>query len=403
MNEKKRQRRRELGSIGGSGDFDAAPQLGGTVDVAHGPYRESLPVGEMSVADVRRRFQDQLDIHPDAVALVDGHEVGDATRLRAGQMLMFVRPAGEKGVQLPLVSLPKRVRRSRSTKPSPVVTIEDAVARVALPEGAAGSLPLPDLLRQLSAPFPDTRDVVLPDGVKAVRETANGFIVVHQLPPSVYGFRWIAPDSEVPYGAGARYRGVRLALPYVVTLAVFERARGQLPKLSHRNECFFLNEPLDRRGLETDLRYPALLNCSKFPPGETRPLAWICTQNLKVPEPAAPKTLDGSLRSGLTALLRHLLESAFNYSSEHHELNSWFSETVAAGVDPRLGSVEDWEQASAQDPLFVLEVPWLSTGHTLGATLERLAGRRRRRVQTAHDLARLILNASASSPQAGGR
>jgi hypothetical protein len=51
----------------------------------------------MNVSEVRRRFQDRLDIHPEAIALLDGNPVDDTTRVGAGQMLMFVRPSGEKG------------------------------------------------------------------------------------------------------------------------------------------------------------------------------------------------------------------------------------------------------------------------------------------------------------------
>ena len=69
----------------------------GTVVVTHGIYRSELPVGEMSVAQVRGRFRDQLDIHPQATALLDGIPADEHTTLRAGQTLTFVRPSGEKG------------------------------------------------------------------------------------------------------------------------------------------------------------------------------------------------------------------------------------------------------------------------------------------------------------------
>ena len=75
-------------------DYGATP---GTVVVTHGIYRNELPVGEMSVAQVRTRFRDQLDIHPEASALVDGRHADENTALRAGQTLTFVRRAGEKG------------------------------------------------------------------------------------------------------------------------------------------------------------------------------------------------------------------------------------------------------------------------------------------------------------------
>ena len=71
---------------------------GGAVTVTHGPYREQLPLGGMSVAQVRARFRDRFDIDPTSQAIVDGHEVSDDTVVRSGQMLMFTRRAGEKGL-----------------------------------------------------------------------------------------------------------------------------------------------------------------------------------------------------------------------------------------------------------------------------------------------------------------
>jgi hypothetical protein len=65
--------------------------------VMHGPYAENLPVGGMSVGQVRTRFRTRFDIHPDAQAIVDGHEASEDTILQPGQLLAFVRFAGEKG------------------------------------------------------------------------------------------------------------------------------------------------------------------------------------------------------------------------------------------------------------------------------------------------------------------
>jgi len=84
---------------GGGGDFDAQPL--GNVTVAHGVYRMDVPIREMSVAELRQRMADQLDIHPDSVAMLDGRHVGDETTVRAGQRLTFVRRAGEKGAPRP--------------------------------------------------------------------------------------------------------------------------------------------------------------------------------------------------------------------------------------------------------------------------------------------------------------
>ncbi len=99
MRERKSEHRPLVDPGTGDGFFDDAGTTTGTVVVSHGPYRETLPAAEMTIRDVRRRFRDHLDIHPQAVAMLDGEEVDDATRLRAGQMLMFIRPSGEKGAR----------------------------------------------------------------------------------------------------------------------------------------------------------------------------------------------------------------------------------------------------------------------------------------------------------------
>jgi hypothetical protein len=101
--EKKRDTRRALvgTAAGPMGDpsLDPTEELGGLVTVSHGPYAETLPVGGSTVAEVRRRFRDRLDIDPGAVAVVDGREVGEDHRVRAGELCTFVRRAGEKGAR----------------------------------------------------------------------------------------------------------------------------------------------------------------------------------------------------------------------------------------------------------------------------------------------------------------
>jgi hypothetical protein len=101
MQERSREQTRTRHSSGQPGSlFDDGPQdgAGGLVTVVHAPYAEALPVGEMSIAMVRDRFRDRLDIHPEAVAFVDGNPAGDDTIVHEGQRLMFMRPAGEKGI-----------------------------------------------------------------------------------------------------------------------------------------------------------------------------------------------------------------------------------------------------------------------------------------------------------------
>ena len=92
-----RERTSTAGGLGGI--FDDNHEPGGLVTVAVGPYVERLPLGHSTVAQVRARFGLRFDIDPRTQAVLDGHEVGDETVVRTGQVLMFVHKSGEKGAR----------------------------------------------------------------------------------------------------------------------------------------------------------------------------------------------------------------------------------------------------------------------------------------------------------------
>jgi hypothetical protein len=269
--------------------------------------------------------------------------------------------------------------------------IEGAEVVATSPEGKTARMPLEAFLAKIAPRQMDTGDVVLPDGVKAVIPGGSAVIWVYECPPQPHSLLWIAGDSTAQFGKGTRYRTVRLSLPYLIVLAVFEAGDGGQLVLSGANECFFRVAPL--KSLDDKLLFPALLNCSKFTPPEGRPLSWICTQYLDYARLA--REPDPARRMGASfAALRHcLLETGFNYSSEHHEGASWFG--AARGVDPRISTVENWQAATEQDPLFALEVPWLPTGLTVRQMAERIfqnLGAHRNGFASATALARVVFH-----------
>lgn len=71
-----------------------------TATVVSGPYAQQVLIGPdgNSVAELRRRNQARLDLDPQSIAVVDGHEVSEDTVIHAGQLVMFTHRAGEKGV-----------------------------------------------------------------------------------------------------------------------------------------------------------------------------------------------------------------------------------------------------------------------------------------------------------------
>jgi len=206
--------------------------------------------------------------------------------------------------------------------------------------------------------------------------------------------QWIASNSPAPFGRKAIYRTVRIALPYLVVLAVFVPGRGNRIQLNGFNECFFRQAPLKNPAIDT-LFYPALLNCSKFDPPDGRPLSWICTQKLNFNSISSQPDDNTRMRTALRALLHALLETGYNLSSEHHEASSWFTESVS--IDPRIATIERWVRQTEIDPLFVLDVPWLKTGLTLDQVIERafdilLASQPE--IKSAGDIQRILFNHS---------
>ena len=293
--------------------------------------------------------------------------------------------------------------RKKPGEPATVerVIFEGETVTATSPEGTTASMPITGLIERLAPQRMDTLGVVLPDGVKCVLPIPGGTVLVKEVKPRVHPMRWIAADSPVPYGPSASYREVTIALPYTIVVAVFENQEGGMTRLGRSSECFFSNQSLDREGLDTQLSYPALLNCSRFPALPAHPLSWICVEHLPHQDLRGAESATDGYRLGLAALLEHLFGAAFNLSSDANELASWFSETVRAGVDERLSSVEAWEQATREDPLFALEVPWLPTGHTLREVAQRIVDARgagSRPCRTTRDLGRIVFQNETSDP-----
>jgi len=352
---------------------------GGMLTVEYGVFREQLPLGGRPVAELRRIVGPRFDIDRRAIVIVDGNPVDDETVVQAGQEVRFMHFSGQKG-QLFFQELLSEAadalhtgsghRRLGLRKSAPRITIEGGLVETTTPEGRTATMPLEDLLAQLDRSGPGGQDfsnIMMPDGVKWVSSRAGYTVLVHQTPPGVHNLKWIAPDSKARHGKGTTYRQVRIALPYVIVFAVFETHADGKPLISDANECFFRTLPLCSP--DDDLNYPALLNCSKFGLA-TRPLSWICTQHLVRTELPADAGINDRVRNGLGDLMRCLFSAGFNYSSEDHELSSWFTESTH--VDPRVSTIERWEEATRKDPMFVSEIPWLEVDRSVRSVADRI-------------------------------
>jgi hypothetical protein len=283
------------------------------------------------------------------------------------------------------------------------VTIQGGQVEARLSEGVTATMDLPDLVQLLAPPAMSTAGVVLPEGVRMMFSTRRMSIFIWELVPQVYRVKWIGKDSKVPFGMPgheARYEFRRLALPYLIIVAVFARdPRGRLV-LTGRNEAYFRTAPL-ADGTDR-LLFPALLNISKFPRGcaAEHSLAWICTQHTNLAGLAGTADDNRRLRESLQALKHTLMDTGFNYSSEHHELTSYWS--LSARRIPQVADLDRWEALSREDPLFTLTVPWLPAriGRkplTVNLLAERIMaqGGPDTPIATSADLARLVFNGRA--------
>lgn len=233
------------------------------------------------------------------------------------------------------------------------------------PEGNKASMPLADWLAKVSPPLINCGEHILPDGIKAITTRGAWTIAVYEASPRVLNLKWITENSQSPYGTGATYRNVRIAVPYMLLLASFIR-HNQYPsgiRLSGHNECYFRTEPLAK--WNEKLCYPSMLNVSKFPGG--KPLTWICTQHVDFSPLLASKQ---PIVDGIKTLIQCMIGTGFNLSSESHEGNSWF--TACKDVDERISTVKNWEKATTNDPLFVLDVPWKPTGFSLTQVVDKM-------------------------------
>jgi hypothetical protein len=84
---------------GGAPSSEEEPEATPTgVQVIWGAMAQQMELSGMSVGDAHVLLQQAFNLAPEVTALVDGRLATGDHRLVSGQVLEFVRPAGEKGV-----------------------------------------------------------------------------------------------------------------------------------------------------------------------------------------------------------------------------------------------------------------------------------------------------------------
>jgi hypothetical protein len=268
--------------------------------------------------------------------------------------------------QLPLIPLAEEI-------------IEIAGQEVTLKRGRAivVKAALADFLDSLAqqqscATFPDGSP--LPDGVRFVHQRGTATVVVLELFPQVREVQWISNLSPQPFGPRTQYEPVTLAFPYIVIFVLFQSGC-----LTGFQQLFYRAEAISS---ENDaLFFPNLLNVSE---GYGQK-CWLCLANMT-------DVSQLPWNKKVHKVLEHVWEAGFNKSSEHFEKNSYWQKTTAARLDLRLNSVESWQAATKEDPLFMLKVKWKPAGLTVGQVVESMlaAGYGAAAIKSSSDLITLI-------------
>ncbi len=242
---------------------------------------------------------------------------------------------------------------------------------------------LDSLAQQQSwATFPDGSP--LPDGVRFIHQRGAATVVVLELFPQVREVRWISSVSPQPFGPKTQYQPVTLAFPYIVIFVLF-----QAGCLTGFQQLFYRAEAISSQN--DALCFPNLLNVSE---GYGQK-CWLCLANMT-------DVSQLPWNKKVHKVLEHFWEAGFNKSSEYHEKNSYWQKTTAARLDPRLNSVESWQAATKEDPLFMLKVKWKPAGLTVGQVADSMltSGCGAAAIKSSSDLITLICScAGARSEQ----
>ncbi len=250
------------------------------------------------------------------------------------------------------------------------IQIEGEVARLLRPGGdgrmtVEREVRLADLTAALADGHPADRTPVLPEGTRLFARWRHTAVLVIEEPPRVRRVRWSAKTLK----SEGTYTEHHLAFPFIVYLVGFYQADFDAMRIYYRNA------PLT--GEWDALHLPNLWNVQ----AAESPLA-RCRACLR----GRPEGLSRPVGEQATGLIEFFWASGFNQDIEDNCFDR------ARKRDPRIATLEVWEEATGADPLFPLGVPWEPVGLSLGQALDhwRRHGDHARRIETAADLADIM-------------
>jgi hypothetical protein len=184
----------------------------------------------------------------------------------------------------------------------------------------------------------------------------NGVCVL-EFEPAMHTFRWITDkrnprDSAPDIGKDVQYQERILGMPYLVLVLPF--ASGMLQ--TGACQAFYRTKPL--ASWRDELYMTNILNIARGY-GFT---SWVCMIGYH-------QVQGISWQDAIEDAVRYFFWSAFNRSSEVNELNSHYGTVRGMNLHQGLESVDAWELATREDPLFMTKVPWPETGHTVESAI----------------------------------
>lgn len=213
----------------------------------------------------------------------------------------------------------------------------------------------------------------IPDFVRYIHTRGNSTLVVIELFPQVRQVSWISDDSKIRYGEGTRYESVNLAFPFIVIPTLFINGW-----MCNYQQLFYRTRPLSSE--QDALFLPNLLNVAPA-------YGYISCFCLKEIENVSGLAMGEQIQK----VIQHFWEAGFNESMNPHG-GSYWDRMRRVNLDPRISSLECWQRATQEDPLFMLKIPWKIAGVTLQEVVDRmfLKGGVSRLITTASDLVRQI-------------
>jgi hypothetical protein len=262
---------------------------------------------------------------------------------------------------------------------APELRISGSTVQVRSGRSKLAEVPVADFVRAVARASGAGPDVLVPRGVRVSRQCGEVLAVAVELPPGARRLRWIRDDSAEPFGKGARYREVQLAFPFVIVLLVLHRGR-----LTGHQQLYYRTAPL--ASPDDPLLLPNMYNVAQGY-GQR---CWLCLQHVR-------QQPDWTPDQTISAAVDHIFSAAFNRSSDVHEGNSYWE--MMRDVDPRVASVEAWEEATRASRGFPLEVAWRPAGTSVRAELDSMIGQIQTSLPpkpTATHLAGLVTRARSS-------